>query len=246
MIHKATASLVCAIVLVSAGMANADWFDNFNGGTTHYTWSWSYDGALVTLPQNDVYEISTYGTPPGWATFGIGVVGGPGNSITNGTISADLNPGGQYTIDDVLGVVIRADTLSGNGYLAAVNPTTGSFDLVRSDGMVLTGLADASLSLSTTQEYRVSIDAWGADLEATLFDSGGGILATLSATDSTYASGFGGLFASYDPDAPLPLLFAAFDNARFATIPEPTTAILMGLGGLGLFGAARRRRRNRK
>ena len=246
MIHKATAALTCAIVLVSAGTASADWYENFNSLPLNYNWSWGGDGAIFAIAEDSVYKAQTYGYPPSWASYGVGYpTNAPDVTFTDGSISVVLNPGGLYPTDDVAGLFIRTSLTgpdAGDGFVASVDMADGEFDLVRTDNYApVEYLGHADFPADTGVQYTLSLRAVMDEIIATLTYPGGS--STLSGTDSFPVEAYAGLFVSADPDAPGFPLFAAFDNARVVTgIPEPATMVLMGLGGLALFGVTWRRR----
>lgn len=266
MIKNAAAVLLGVAMLLFAGTAQADWYENFSGGTVHEAWAFVGDkvsfgtdtsqGYLLISNQRQAFPPYNPILPPTGASLVVGEVQGSANLFADGTVRALLNPGGvadptyQYT-DDWLGLVIRSHAGSGTGYAAVLDLDDGAGNsnlyLFRSDGNPTNPVplgADMGLTLSTTTAYNLSLRAWGDGLLAELYDTGGTLLASVSATDSTYSDpGFGGVISAFDST----FMLTTFDNVGAAFgVPEPASVVLMGLGGLGLMGFARRRRRNRK
>ncbi len=258
--HKVIASFGIAL-LALAVPAQADWFDNFNGGAS-LSWQWGTDGGSFQPVEYDnlyyVYGEETVVDPPGLpppvttpaALFGYGSPLSASSTFTDGRVFATLNPTGQYVTDELQGVFSRGTPISGvfTAYTAALNMETGEFMLGISEDGVMTTLFDsiAVPGFSDSKEYRVFVTTGFDQIVASLLD-GGTEIANLSAVDTTLEQGLTGLFVSMaDHATPSADIFGAFDNAgAISGIPEPSTVILMGLGGIGLAGLAwRRRRRN--
>ena len=88
--------------------------------------------------------------------------------------------------------------------------------------------------LDPEKDYRVEFTAVGNNLTGQVFDIDdlNAALATVQATDSTYADGQTGLLVINWTDQLDGPADATFDNFRVQVVPEPATFALIGLGSL--------------
>ena len=149
-------------------------------------------------------------------------------------------------------VIVRSSpTLQ--SYLLALDFNNGDVDLVRIDaGPVISGLGAGSSStvsaFDPARSYVLEFIALGPNLTGNVYD-GGNLVATVAATDATYASGWSGIGAAINdndtiggPGGPLRTFIAAqFDDVA-SVVPEPSTVGLV-LASLVAAVAIRRRRR---
>jgi hypothetical protein len=89
-----------------------------------------------------------------------------------------------------------------------------------------------NLTLQTGHTYRFELQAMGSSLSGTLIDlaNPGSPLATVSASDSTYASGAAGVIVASPLPGSTSGIDVTFDNLQGQTVPEPSTFLLMALG----------------
>ena len=168
-----------------------------------------------------------------------------GQSFADVTVSADI----VSFIDDPtaqgapFGVAARLDgnnaftALTGDGYAYEPHAAAGLGEVVlyRINGASLVDLGAQQVTLDPTRDYRFVLEVQGAQLHGQVSEIGGGMVAERFATDSTYASGFPGLFA-YSQN-PLPPVDVTWDN--FSAVPEPAAGFLIA-GGAGVLALRRR------
>lgn len=101
-----------------------------------------------------------------------------------------------------------------------------------------TGSSFASITLDSANDYRLVFTGSGSSFTGEIYDLNdlSNPLGTVTATDSTYASGNPGLVAFAESTDGTN---ATFDN--FSAVPEPASAFLLGMSALLL---VRRQRRN--
>jgi MYXO-CTERM domain-containing protein len=128
-----------------------------------------------------------------------------------------------------------------NGYALTLS-LAGSLDLSRVTGEAATGLATGNIGgpLNLAVDYQLVFTGVGGLLTGSVYDvaNPGVALQTVSFTDNTYASGFGGIFVFDSSQLGNQPVSVTFDNYR-SSVPEPSAALL-GLVALGLL--VRRRR----
>ena len=100
-----------------------------------------------------------------------------------------------------------------------------------------------NVALTPGNQYTLTLETGGSSIVGSLWNVGQagnilGLVAQVSATDATYASGSAGVFAVCQ--APMPTVDTTFDNF-LVVIPEPGTGALLGLGLVGFLAARARR-----
>jgi hypothetical protein len=245
-------TFVCALVALIVSRsphARAQVSDNFSdlNDTANPAWT-RLDGLVASTGQTWDASTGQYRmTAPNNGFSNLGFVGSyVPQSFTDGTVSADI----VSFIDDAVaqgapfGVAARLDgnnafnTLKGYAYAYEPHAAGGLGEVVlyRINGASLADLGAQQVTLDPNKDYRFVLDVQGDQLHGQVFEIGGGMVAERFATDSTYPSGFPGLFA-YSQN-PLPPVDVTWDNFS-AVVPEPGTALLAVAGGCVLL---RRRR----
>jgi PEP-CTERM motif len=113
-----------------------------------------------------------------------------------------------------------------------------------SKGAIGPNAASASLTLNPSDVYTVNYTAIGADQQATLIDkTTSTVLATVSGSDATYASGQVGLGLALQTGTAGLQTGATFGNFAVSSVPEPSTWALGVLGLAGVIAAGARRNR---
>ncbi len=99
------------------------------------------------------------------------------------------------------------------------------------------------MTLDPTQSYQISFTGVGANLSASLFDlsAPGVAVATVTATDTTYTSGFSGVVASANLATPTSAVDVTFDNLLIASVPEPSSLVLGTTAVVAILALARLR-----
>ena len=133
------------------------------------------------------------------------------------------------------------------GYGLAYEPYAaaglGEVVLYRIDGANFADLGHQQVTLDPLRDYRLVLEVAGNQLHGQVFDiAAGTMVAERFANDATYASGFAGLFAySQIPIPPADVTWDNFEARDTAAVPEPGTALLVGIGAAAM--AVRRTRR---
>ncbi len=169
-------------------------------------------------------------------------------SLTNFSTSADI-VGWNDTLGEAFGVGGRTSNLglgTSDGYVALYltagnGGNTGLLVIERITNEIATDISDVAVTLDPTQSYQISFTGVGANLSASLFDlsAPGVALATVTATDTTYTSGFSGVVASAQMGS-TSAVDVTFDNLRIASVPEPSTLVL-GTTAVAILALARSR-----
>ena len=106
----------------------------------------------------------------------------------------------------------------------------------------MTYLGAQQVTLDINKDYTFILDVQGNQLHGQVFEVGGGMVAERFATDSSYASGFSGLFA-YSQN-PIPTTDVTWDNFS-VEVPEPgmglVVLLIAGFGRTFSRGASSRR-----
>ena len=236
------AAALLAVPAVSFGQV-----DNFNDGNDN---GWTrYDplaqfGAPATysFPGGNTYRIQTQPSPNP-AQLGPSRAGSvrAGVTYTGFYTSVDLvdwNTG----LDQAWGILGRVSNVGlgqTDGYAFTYANDGPSIDISRVDNEQPTGLGDASVTLDPAQDYRlVFIGTANGTLRGQVFDLANPTvaLATVTATDTTYASGNNGLVTFDNSSGGVGATDATFDN-YVAT--RPGDATLDGVVNLADFGRLR-------
>ncbi len=246
----ACAALLSFTLTAQAAPIYSDDFSSLNdSGWTHMnmfalstlqTWDASSGAYRMTAPMN--------GFNPGTGKYGFVGSSPTGISVTDCIVQSDVvafqGPGGfgafgvgtrlQY-INTPLGMTGYAFVYEpfGNNYAGAV-----TLYRVGPPGDPFNGLGSANVSLSVGSQYRLTISAFGDQISGSIFDAGGGLLATVAATDPNYTTGGVGLLGL--GQQPMPTLDFTMDNFM-VVVPEPGSALLIGLGLAGLLALRRGR-----
>jgi hypothetical protein len=241
-------SILGIVVLgLSSGIAQAA-SDNFNDGNDTANPAWSRVNPLgiagYSFPGGNSYQISI-GAAPNFPTFG---------PPRGGSVLADIyttffesvdvvnwntaNPG---NITGLIARIAQEGPGTTDGY-AMVFDNVGNLYLARITNEGSTTLNQAAFALNAANDYRLVFSGNGSSLTGAIYDltNLATPLATVAATDATYASGRAGLLV-FDGSNANQSVSATFDNYVAAVVPEPATASMLGLGLLGL--VARRTRR---
>jgi len=241
--------IVGLIVLLGASTAMAGWFDDFDT-TFDQTWTFGnltgLGGSSSTFTAGivgDALELEdTTPADSGGAAAGFGFVA---ESFANTRVYATLNPAGDSDLNGDIGVLLRLNPTLMTGYALTVDyaSSVGSIDMSIITAGVPTGLATGSISMADTDSVYIQFDAEGSTLTGKFLDPDtNAILGTLTATDSTYTSGYAGMVANSSVTSSA--LRGTFDNA--GAVPEPTSLVLLSSGGLCAIGCFWRKRRRGK
>ena len=220
--------------------------DNFNDGNdagwTHYD-PFAAFGASATfsVTTNGEYRIQSALSPnPG--VLGPSRAGSLRNDVTYTDFSVSYDVvNWDNSLNQAFGVLGRVTQLglgTTDGY-ALTYSTGGSIDLSKITGETPSGLGSASVTLSPANDYRFVFTGTGSTLVGQVFNLAdlSTPLATVTGTDSTYASGVAG-FVVFD-NTGASRADATLDNYA-ATVPEPSSLALLVVGGAGLLFLKRR------
>ncbi len=251
---------LAALVLIGSPTASAYVVDDFSDLNDTANPAWTHLSGLVAS-SGQAWNASTGQyrfTAPNNGFSGLGFAGSyVPQSFTDVLVKADIvsfvdgpSQGGPFAV---------AARLDGNnafnalkGYAYAYEPQAdagnGEFAIYRINGASLADLSPAGVegvdyirkvTLDPNKDYTMSLSIQGTTLQAVTREVGGPIVAFQEATDAAYASGSSGLFG-YSQN-PIPPTDITWDNFS-SQVPEPTTGILIALGGIGLTTLARRSR----
>ena len=264
MARSACAPLAALVLLAAAAPAPAQVvsynFDNqSDAGLTRYN---PLGNGAFTFPQvtppaagNFGYRLQA-GASPNPATFGPGRVASARTDVTLTDSQAAVDVTGfNAALGQAFGPALRGRQLgpgTTDGYALFYFPQSAAGTPVillnRLDNEFGTPIGSpAAVTLDPARRYRMALTAVGALLTGQVFDLSNPTapLATVTATDATYASGFPGLIAAASLATPTSTADVTFDNFTAQPIPEPGSLALVGLGLAGGVLAERRRRSRR-
>lgn len=197
-------------------------------GSTGQTWDAS-TGAYRVTAQNNGFTLAQ-----GDVGFAGSYIGS--TSFTDVTATADFvspTPSGYQ-----FGVMVRANGVNSfgglNGYTYGYRGGEPRMEIVRFNGLTIGSIATTNLAASldfANKQYRMSITAIGTQITGNLYEIGGGLISTTTATNAEIADGYSGIFGisgsagtGITPTTPLgSSLDFTIDNFRTETAAAPLT-----------------------
>ncbi len=240
---------------LASGYPTIVFSDDFSSGTdalwTHFS-AFAASTGQTWNAGTGAYEVTA---PPNGYNAGKGAYGFVGSRVTsqssgfvNGYVQADIVAWQGNTYYGAWGIGARLGNynamLNLTGYAFEYEPYgnngLGDIRLTRfGPPDILNDLAAMNLTLTPGNKYTLTLETAGSTIIGSVWNQGQvgvGLVASISAVDSTYASGGVGLLAM--SIQPMPTVDVTYDNFLVA-VPEPATGALLVLGALGFL--ARRR-----
>ncbi len=246
--------IVLAALAALTAPALADYSNDFTSGSdadfTHYSPLQGFGaGGVYSFPGGG-YSISAPASPaPG--ALGPARAGSFLTSQTYGNFDISYDILSYSTANaQFMGVFGRVSTPglgTLNGYAMGLDTTTGQLFISRVQGEQSLGpigpaAVSAALTLTPADAYSLSFSAVGSAFTGSIRDkTTGTLLASVSGTDSTYASGEIGFGVAAQTFGAGATAEATFDNLSVTAVPEPADWSLIAAGGLGVFAWMRRR-----
>ncbi|HAB15585.1 MAG TPA: PEP-CTERM sorting domain-containing protein [Verrucomicrobiota bacterium] len=237
---------VCAACAV-----HAEFTDDFNSGNdagwTHYEPIASFGAPVTYSFPSGGYQISVAGSP-------LPLVVGPGRGgsfrtdcvLTDFQLSYDLVAWG--TTPAFAGGFARVSDLgvgTTDGYALGFDFSDNTLFIsrVRNEDVEAVVASTAVAALDPSHQYQLTYWGVGTQLAGTIRDLTAGVdLATVSGIDDAYSVGIVGLGVVVQSLSPGIGGTATFDNFS-ASVPEPSSWVLMVVGSLALVGWTRRSNR---
>ena len=247
MFNKSLATGISALVLAStAALAQTDNFSGGDSAWTHYSPLTSFGAGGTFTADSSGYHITAPASPAP-AQLGPSRVGAFRTDFTYSdfTVSADItawNPADNNAI----GLVARIGNPglgTTTGYLFAMFPSSGVIALNRLDNENAVALSGSLAPINVGVGYRLVFSGVAGNLTGSLYSLSNLTtpIATATASDTHYSSGFAGVFSSGSiPSGVGSAVDVTFAN--YSAAPEPSTWALLGLGTIGLVVAAGKRR----
>lgn len=215
-------------------------FDDFSDLNDTANPPWTHSSVLGSAPTWSAAG-ANYRLQSNIGAFGLGYVGSfVGNVLTDSSVQLDIvdwlgNAGQAFGLAGRAADINLLGGLDGYGFAYELN--TGEFVLYRVTNASLIDLGNIVVALDPAKDYRLHLNITGTTINGQAFEIGGSPdpIANLTATDATYASGLSGTFG-YSGGGQL----TDYTIDNFTIVPEPGSALLLGLCGIG--GLARRRR----
>jgi len=243
-----SACLLVFASFVSTAQAGFTMLSDFNSNTGDIGFN-QYNplgGGTWSFP-NGGYQI-TAAASPNPLVLGAGRAGSfPAGSFADVKLNWDLVDWDD-SLDQAFGGLLRLNEIglgTADGYLLAYAPDTDLFVINRLDNEFPTGLGGVPVELDPTKDYRFEFTAIGNNFTGQVFDLEDltTALASVQATDSTYAAGQTALLVINWNDQLNGPADATFDNFRAEVVPEPTSLMLGAISLTGLAGWCRRRKK---
>jgi hypothetical protein len=246
-------AVLTGLLAVAAAPVARGQSDDFNDGDDA---GWTRSSPLAPFGAGGAFTFPAGGyriqapASPSPADLGPGRAGSflTGNAYTTFAVTVDV-VNWDNALNQAFGVLARTSSLglgTTNGY-AFTYATNGSIDITRVVNEGTTNLATTGITLDPARDYRLVFTGDNAGLlVGSVYDLSdlATALATVSAADTTYASGFNGVFVFDNTAAPASNpADATFDNYfAAASLPVPEPAATAGAVA-ALFALALRRPR---
>jgi len=102
----------------------------------------------------------------------------------------------------------------------------GRFD----PGGVTVGIGAPVVNIGFSDSFYLELDVVGSNFTGRVYDHlGGTLLHSISATDSSYASGFSGVAVGAQGNLLNEALLGEFDTVASKAVPEPSSLVLLGI-----------------
>ena len=225
-----------------------DFNDGTNGGLLEEGFLTPFGLPFVySFPGGNTYQMIAPGNTINSAfgpQRGVSSASGPFSSATVGVDLVDWD----NALGQVIGVSLRtkeAGLGTSDGYIFSYSMATGSIAINRIDDEVPTNIGSfPGLTLDPLNDYQLVFTGIGSNLVGEVFNLNDLLnpIASVTANDSAYTEGDAGIVANADFfAAPESGIDVTLDNFRVdVVVPEPSAAVLVALGALGLISRRQR------